>query len=424
MKYYRDILQIALPAMAENFLNFLMGMVDSYLVAHLGLVAISGVAIANNIISIFQAIFIALGTAASAILANSYSRKSQEKLAVQVVEVLKLSILLGLFLGIISIFSGKDLLLFLGAEESVALAGGVYLAWVGGGILFLALSLSLGAILRSLGKSRLPMYVSLLSNVLNLLFSSIAVFLFQAGIVGVALGTLFSRLIACLILWQQLPLKLKRPSWKVDMELLALALPAAGERLMMRAGDVVVVTLIVSMGTAVVAGNAIGETLTQFNYMPGMGIATALVILVAQARGRGDSEQVRTLVKSAYWLSLVWMALISGFVFLFGAFLAGLYTQDSQALAAASLVMFYAFCGTPATAGTLMNTALWQGVGNARLPFYATTLGMWLVRVGLASLLTMALGWGLSGVWLATILDNMFRWVFLSRAFAWRGKKV
>ncbi|MGM2743220.1 MATE family efflux transporter, partial [Bacillus cereus group sp. Bce013] len=82
---------------------------------------------------------------------------------------------------------------------------------------------------------------------------------------------------------------------------------------------------------------------------------------------------MRTLVNSAYWLSLVWMALISGLVFLFGTFLAGLYTQDSQALAAASLVMFYAFCGTPATAGTLMNTALWQGVGNARLPFYATT---------------------------------------------------
>ena len=43
--------------MGENFLQMLMGMVDSYLVAHLGLIAISGVSVAGNIITIYQAIF-------------------------------------------------------------------------------------------------------------------------------------------------------------------------------------------------------------------------------------------------------------------------------------------------------------------------------------------------------------------------------
>ena len=41
---------------------------------------------------------------------------------------------------------------------------------------------------------------------------------------------------------------------------------------MMRAGDVVIVAIIVTFGTAVVGGNAIGENLIQFNYMPGMGV--------------------------------------------------------------------------------------------------------------------------------------------------------
>ena len=51
-KKNKDILNIALPAMGENFLQMLMGMVDSYLVAHLGLIAISGVSVAGNIITI------------------------------------------------------------------------------------------------------------------------------------------------------------------------------------------------------------------------------------------------------------------------------------------------------------------------------------------------------------------------------------
>ena len=61
-KKNKDILNIALPAMGENFLQMLMGMVDSYLVAHLGLIAISGVSVASNIITIYQAIFIRSGS--------------------------------------------------------------------------------------------------------------------------------------------------------------------------------------------------------------------------------------------------------------------------------------------------------------------------------------------------------------------------
>ena len=49
----RKIFSLALPSMIENILQMLMGMVDNYLVAQIGLVAVSGVSIANNIISIY-----------------------------------------------------------------------------------------------------------------------------------------------------------------------------------------------------------------------------------------------------------------------------------------------------------------------------------------------------------------------------------
>ncbi len=89
-----------------------------------------------------------------------------------------------------------------------------------------------------------------------------------------------------------------------NKELLGIVLPAAGERLMMRAGDVVIVAIIVTFGTAVVGGNAIGENLTQFNYMPGVwGVATATVILVANSLGRGDKTQMKRIIRESYWIS-------------------------------------------------------------------------------------------------------------------------
>ena len=72
---------------------------------------------------------------------------------------------------------------------------------------------------------------------------------------------------------------------------------------MMRAGDVVIIAIVVAFGTEAVAGNAIGETLTQFNYMPVFGVATATVMLVARSLGEGDLEQIDHLRKQSYWLS-------------------------------------------------------------------------------------------------------------------------
>ena len=158
------------------------------------------------------------------------------------------------------------------------------------------------------------MVVSLLTNVLNAILSSLAIFVGHWGIIGVATATVFSRLVGTVILWQAMKLDVKQleVTKPFNRELLGIALPAAGERLMMRAGDVVIVAIIVTFGTAVVGGNAIGENLTQFNYMPGMGVATATVILVSNSLGRWDKAQMKRIIRESYWISTFLMVLVSG----------------------------------------------------------------------------------------------------------------
>ncbi len=409
----KKILQLALPAMVENILQILMGIIDSYLVAVLGLASISGVSVANNIISIYQAIFIALGVAVSSLIAKNLGQRKIKELSYHATEALKLTLIIGLVLGLFSLFFGKHLLALLGTEKVVTELGAQYLAFVGGGIVLLGLMTTLGSILRASGKSSLPMYISFLANILNAILSALLVFVFQFGIAGVALGTLLSRVVGVFFLWKSLPISLCKWTWKVDKELLALALPATSERLMMRAGDVVIIALIVSFGTAVVAGNAIGETLTQFNYMSGLSFATATIILVAQAQGQKDVRRVQAIQKTSFLLSSLTMLAISVLVFLFGQPLTNLFTTDNGAVEASLVVMFYSLLGAPVTAGVLTYTALWQGLGNAKLPFYATTIGMWVIRIGVGYLLVHVFRVGFAGVWIATILDNLFRWLFL-----------
>lgn len=417
MTTYKKIMNIAMPAMAENFLQMLMGMVDNYLVASLGLIAISGVSVASNIITIYQAIFIALGAAISSLISKTLAQGDKENLAFHTTEAIKLTLLLSLLLGLISLLFGRQMLDLLGTEKAVAEAGGLYLALVGGTIVLLGLMTSFGALVRVTRNPRFPMYVSLLTNVLNALLSGLGIYVFQLGIVGVALGTVLARLVGVVILWRELDFFTIRWSWGLDGELLRLSLPAAGERLMMRAGDVVIIAIVVAFGTEAVAGNAIGEVLTQFNYMPIFGVATATVMLVAHAVGEGDLQAVSLIRKRTFWLSFACMLPVALGIFAFGRPLTSLYTNNSGAITASLLVILFSLLGTPMAVGTVIYTALWQGLGNARLPFYATTIGMWLIRIISGYLLGVTLGLGLPGVWAGTLLDNGFRWLFLKVLF-------
>lgn len=415
MRYSKEIIQLAIPAMIENILQMLMGVVDNYLVAQLGVVAVSGVSVANNIITVYQAIFIALGASIASLLAKSLACSEKDDAISVCSQAIFLTLLIGAVLGIISIVFGQTFFKLLGTTKSVAQVGGLYLAIVGGGVVTLGMLTTLGSFLRVQGQPRLPMYVSIFVNFLNAVLSGFAIFEWRYGLVGVAVSTLIARLIGICILAKYLPIKkiIKRMTWKISAQIWNLALPSAGERLMMRAGDVVIVAIVVQLGTNVVAGNAIGETLTQFNYMPGLGIATATIILTAKYVGQKNRESIEETIQSSYYIGLVLMILISSFMLLAGKPLTQLFTNNPSAIKGSLIVILLSFVGVPATIGTLVYTAAWQGLGNAKLPFYTTTIGMWLIRVVLGYLLGIVFELGLLGVWMATIADNIFRWLFL-----------
>ncbi|HGA2312873.1 TPA: MATE family efflux transporter [Streptococcus agalactiae] len=415
MRYSKEIIQLAIPAMIENILQMLMGVVDNYLVAQLGVVAVSGVSVANNIITVYQAIFIALGASIASLLAKLLAGSEKDDAISVCSQAIFLTLLIGAILGIISIVFGQTFFKLLGTTKSVAQVGGLYLAIVGGGVVTLGMLTTLGSFLRVQGQPRLPMYVSIFVNFLNAVLSGFAIFEWRYGLVGVAVSTLIARLIGICILAKYLPIKkiIKRMTWKISAQIWNLALPSAGERLMMRAGDVVIVAIVVQLGTNVVAGNAIGETLTQFNYMPGLGIATATIILTAKYVGQKNRESIEETIQSSYYIGLVLMILISSFMLLAGKPLTQLFTNNPSAIKGSLIVILLSFVGVPATIGTLVYTAAWQGLGNAKLPFYTTTIGMWLIRVVLGYLLGILFELGLLGVWMATIADNIFRWLFL-----------
>lgn len=406
--YYKKILNLAIPAMGEQVLQLLMGAVDSYLVAQVGLAAVSGVAVANNIMSVYQAIFIGLATAISSLVA-SHKDKEQE---IFLGQGLALTLVFGLGLGLVAICGASPIFSALGLTGAAKGSAVTHFMVLGGSSVLLGLMTTLSSLLRVRGRPTYPLMISLVTNGLNLLISAAFLYLTPLGLLGVSLGTALARFIGSGLLYVSVLPKprLRQPFFKTS-DLLKLFIPLLAERLMMRLGDVVLVSLVVGLGVHVVAGQAIGETLIQFSFLPALALASSTVILVAQMGH--DPGVLRRLVRESYMLALALMVLISLLLLGFGDQWLSFFTEQAEVQAYAKILLVVAVFDSPVTAGTQILTATWQGLGRPKLPFYATTLGMWLVRVLGGYLLAIRFGMGLWGVCMAISLDNLSRTVFL-----------
>ena len=79
MKTNREILKFAFPAIIENFLQMLVGVSDTMIVAHLSLSAVAAVSLANNLITVYQAILLLGNNCFKSICQSAYCKEGRGK---------------------------------------------------------------------------------------------------------------------------------------------------------------------------------------------------------------------------------------------------------------------------------------------------------------------------------------------------------
>lgn len=118
----KEIIRLALPATVENIFQTLVGFVDTLLIAQLGLVAVTAVSLANTVLNVYLAVYMALGVGTTALIARSIGAGDRESLTFHVRQALVLSVGVGLLFGLLSLIFGRQMLVLMGAD-SESLAG-------------------------------------------------------------------------------------------------------------------------------------------------------------------------------------------------------------------------------------------------------------------------------------------------------------
>lgn len=424
---------LAIPAVIENFFQTILGFVDTYFVSKIGLAEVSAVGVTNAVLAIYFALFMAIGVAANVRIANFLGANLPEKARHISQQSIVLAAIFGILTGLITLIFAEPLLKLMGIEAEVLEAGALYFRVVGIPSIVMSFMFVLSAILRGAGDTKSPMKVSIVINIVNAVLDYVLIFGFlfipEMGIVGAGIATVISRLIGSIALFYYVnkteTLTFRRDYWSIDrthlMELTTLGAPAAGERLVMRAGQIVYFGFVVALGTNAFAAHQIAGNVEVFSYMIGYGFATAATILVGQQIGAGNLEEAKHYAKLSAYLTVGAMTLLGALLFFLGDWAGSFFTEEQQVIDDIGTALKISGIFQPFLAVLMVLTGAFQGANNTKFPMYLTGFGMWAVRTVLVYLLGIKLGWGLAGVWIAIGADIAFRAIVLVIQFK-RGK--
>jgi putative MATE family efflux protein len=426
------ILALAVPAMIENILQTVVGFVDTLFVAKIGLNEVTAVGVANAILAVYIAIFMAVGVGTSSLIARSIGAGEMDKAKSIARQSTIISVILGLLFGLITLFFSESLLRLMGAESEVLADSVTYFRIVAIPSIFIALMFNFGSILRAAGDTKTPMKVSWWVNIIHIGLDYVLIFGILGfngfGIAGAAWATVIVRMIGTLALYYYIRKSsvafnlLGIGSIKSAKSILKLSTPAAIERLIMRLGQVLYFGLIVKIGSDTFAAHSIAGNIETFSYMPGYGLAVAATTLVGQSIGAKRSKEAYQYGMLTAWVAVIFMSFIGVLLYFLSPWFATWFTTDKDAVDMVVTALRIDAFAQPALAIGLVLAGALQGAGDTKSPMYSTAIGMWVIRVLGVYILGFHFGLGITGIWISIAVDLYVRAIFLFYKFKSRSK--
>ncbi len=419
----RKIWGLTAPALAELVFMTLMNVINMIMVGRLGANAIAAVGLSNQPFFLMNSIFVALNVGSTALIARCVGAEQPLKARQYARQSLIVTIPIGLFFAALAVSVSQPIIYFMGGRGETLRLGTVYFGIVGASLLLVAISSVVFSVLRGAGDTKTPMKISIVVNFLVVFFGWVLIYGnlgFPAmGIVGAGIALLAARVVmAGLCLWE-----LGRPgsvvrvqvrgSYSVDWvsvrEVMHIGLPSALEQFVLQGGLIVFVRIVAGLGTEVYAAHQILLSIMGFSFQPGTAFSIAATTLVGQSLGAGNPDLAEFSLREARKMGLSITAFAAvGFVTL-GKFLLQLYTDDPQVVAIGASMMVFLALIVPAQTTLLITIGGLRGAGDTRFPLYVSVIGIWGVRVAVAHLLVGQMAMGLTGAWLAMMIDQYIR---------------
>lgn len=418
------IFLLAMPVIIENILQTLLGTVDTYFAGQISDSAIAAISVTNLIVNVFIAFYTAISIGTSAIISRNVGRCDFQEANATIKQSNILGIIIGILVGIVNLIFYKPILMISGASNEILSYTVPYYMVVVVPSVFLCLSLILSSCLRATKDTITPMIATGIANVLNIFLNYIFIKL-GFGIMGLGLATTISRMVNVFILLLKLVngsvIKLDLTNIKIKKDILnsimRIGIPAGVEKLVMRLGQLVYNSMIISIGISAYVAHNIAGNIESYSYIPAMGLGVATATLVGISLGEDNTKKAKNIVFLSDFIATIFMISIGIIFFIFAPQFARIFTGTKEIQEMVVKVLRLIALFQPFAAITQIFTSALQGAGDTKFPMYATLIGIWCGRVAVGYLLGVTFGLGLLGVWLGYALDITIRGIILLNRF-------
>ncbi|MBR5509868.1 MAG: MATE family efflux transporter [Lachnospiraceae bacterium] len=436
----RQIWALLVPLMIEQVLTSFMGTADTMMVSHAGSAAISAVALVDSVNILVIYIFAAMATGGT-ILCSQYIGSGQQDKANHIGKQLAVTvaILASALMLLCVIFRSPLLRLIFGqVEADVMVNAEIYFLITAISYPFIALYNAGAALFRASGNSKLPMQVSTVSNILNIIGNAVMIFGFQKGVAGAAFATLLSRIFCAFVILYFL----RKPNQvivvrdyfhiRLDMDavfrILKVGIPNGVENGMFQFGKVAIQSTVSTMGTVAIAAQAMAASLEALASNAAMGIGLGMMTIVGQCIGAGRKEEARRYIIQLTWyaeISLIICCALMACTVRLVTRLAGM--EPAAADLTCELIYIISVVKAFIWVFSFIPAYGMRGAGDVRFSMILTMSTMWSCRVLIVVILARCFGFGPIAVWIGMFMDwgvrgALFTWRFFSGK--WMEKRV
>ena len=420
---------------------------DNVMVGQLGTAELAAVSLGNSFVFIAMSLGIGFSTAITPLVAEADSANniSQGKNAFK--HGLILCTLLSVILFLIILLL-KPLMYYMDQPKEVVELAIPYLNYVALSLIPLIIFQALKQFSDGLSNTKYPMYATILANIINIVLNYLLIFgsfgFPKLGIVGAAIGTLFSRIIMVYFLWMIFKSKdkfrpyitnfnFKKIEQKISAKLFNLGFPSALQMFFEVGIFTAAIWLSGVLGKNPQAANQIALNLSSMTFMVGIGLSVAAMVRVGNQKGLNDFISLRRIAFSIFFLTFIIEIIFASFFLIFRDWLPTLYIDGDTlvnindnkevVLIASKLLLVAAFFQIFDGLQVAILGAL-RGLQDVKIPAFITFISYWIVGFPVSYYLGLYTSLESVGIWIGLFTGLFVASILLYIRFNYLSKKL
>ncbi len=414
----KDLKQFIIPLFFEQFLTILVGLADTFVISFVGEAAVSGVSLVNSFNTIFIYLFTALASGGAVIVSQYIGSEKYQQANKSASQLFMISVVFSIIITIFSLVFNRSLmrLIFGKVEEDVMIACVTYLRISAYSYPALAIYNAGAALYRSIGKTNTTMYISVISNIINVIGNILGVFVLHAGVSGVAYPSLIARVFSAVAITmlcfhaENKVYYIKKYIFCWDTKLLkcilGIAVPNGIEQGIFQFVKVALSSVVALFGTYQIAANGIAQSIWSLAALVCVTMGPVFITVIGQCMGAKQIQMAENYFKKLMKITIMFSVIWNVLIFLITPVMMYFYTIENETKRIVIiLVLIHNVFNTIAFPFADSLGKGLRAAGDVKFTMtisIITTVG---IRLLFSILFGIILGWGVIGIACAMCLD-------------------